>query len=212
MRQKYLLALVSVVFLLPGLSLAGEPQKPVKDRSPFEAFGYLDPNPVLSKQRWYILDQQARKELVDGKLALAEKHWKEAVKISESSSQIEPGFINSLAGLSLLYHKKGNVGESERVYEYAMRNLEGFVGRNSMKFATYLPDLAWLYHDHGRHQQAEILFKQHLKMHEGKHGQYSPEILDSLDHYSQFLRSRGRGSEASILEGRARDINYKKNK
>ena len=180
--------------------------------SAMESFGYLEPTDALKKEKWYILDQKARKQLEAGNFSQAEALWKQAVAISESNAKIEPGFINSLVGLSLLYHKKGDAKESERVYEYAMRNLEGFAGRNSMKFATYLPDLAWLYHDHGRHEQAEILFKTHLKMHEGAHGNYSPKIRDSLLHYAKFLRKRGRTSEASLIEGRVRDINYKVNK
>lgn len=181
----------------------------VKNISAKSSFGAVEESEVLKKQSWYKLDQRARELLDQGNYVEAERLWKEACKVSEKNAHIEPGIVNCLVGLSLLYHKKGDPKESERVYEYAMRNMEGLVGRGSIRFARFLPDLAWLYHAHGRKDQAEILFKQHLSMHEKEYGTYSTDTLDSLDHYSRFLHKTGRHSEAYSLESRAQSIKDK---
>ncbi len=181
----------------------------VKEKSAMDGFGFVEPDDRLRQQEWYQKDQKARELLDQGNILEAERVWIEASKLSEQSSQVEPGFVNCLVGLSLLYHKKGDPKESERVYEYAMRNMEGLVGRGSIRFARFLPDLAWLYHAHGRKDQAEILFKQHLSMHEKEYGTYAPEILESLDHYSRYLHKTGRHSEANSLETRAQSIKDK---
>lgn len=210
MMSKIILFLAALTFSLQiAPAWADEkidPAPSLKKVSALSSFGYLKPTDALLQRQWFVMDQKARKLLDEGQIDEAEREWKQAAVLAENSGQIEPGLVNCLVGLSLLYHKKGDVKESERVYEYAMRNMEGLVGRDSIRFAGFLPDLAWLYHEHNRNDQAEILFKQHLDMHEKQYGYYSEGVLNSLDHYSRYLKKTGRLSEASMLEVRSRSI------
>lgn len=200
---------LTLMFLSSTQLRAEETQVPVKEMSAMKSFGYLKPTESLKQQKWYQLDLQARKALDSGNYPNSERLFKEAIAKAESKQHIEPGYVNSLVGLSLLYHKMGNPKESERIYEYAMRTMEGIAGRTSLRFAKYLPELGWLYHDHNRVKQADILFKQHLQLHESSYGKQSPKLIDSLTHYSNFLKKTGRTSEAGMLKQRVQGIKYK---
>ena len=198
--------LTLVLCLFPPLAGAQGQSVPVKEMKAVESFGSLKPNPQLNSLRWFQLDQSARKALDSGNFAEAERLWKEALQVSEKETRYEPGVVNCLIGLSLLYHKKGDDGEATRLYELAMRTMEGLFGRQSVNFAKYMPDLALLYHDQGKKDKAEVLFKHHLELHEATHGADAPEIVDSLNHYSKFLKKTGRLPEASRMDARVKGI------
>jgi tetratricopeptide (TPR) repeat protein len=142
-------------------------------------------------------------------LEQAEASYQQALKIADAQRQIEPGIVNCLVGLSLVYHKRGNVAESERLYELAMRNLEGDYGPTSTSFGSWMPDLAWLYDEHGKPEKAEILLKRALAIREQAYGKDDPRVAESLDTYAKFLRRHQRHSEASAIETRARNIRDK---
>ena len=88
-------------------------------------YGGVSPTAVLAQTEWLINDQKARRSLLDDDLSQSETLFKQAIQRAESKGMYEPGVINSFCGLAFLYHKKSNSAESERLYEYAMRYLEG---------------------------------------------------------------------------------------
>jgi hypothetical protein len=170
-------------------------------------FGGVAPNASLAQSGWFIDDQKARRALLDDDLSSSETLFKQAIQKAEAKAMYEPGVINSFCGLSFLYHKKSNNAESERVYEYAMRYLEGVSGgRDSARFADYLPDLAWLYNAHGKPDKAEVLLKSAISIRERRFGEYSKELERSLDDYANFLRKNGRDTEARHLDARIKLI------
>jgi tetratricopeptide (TPR) repeat protein len=158
---------------------------------------------------WQVFEENARKWVAAGDLDQAEASYQQALKIADSQRQIEPGVVNCLVGLSLVYHKRGNVFESERLYELAMRNLEGVYGPTSTNFANWMPDLAWLYDEHGKQDKAEILLKRALSIREQAYGKDDPRVAESLDTYAKFLRRHQRISEAAVLEARIKSITDK---
>ncbi len=170
-------------------------------------YGGVSPTAVLAQTEWFINDQKARRSLLDDDLSQSETLFKQAIQRAESKGMYEPGVINSFCGLAFLYHKKSNSAESERLYEYAMRYLEGISGgRDSARFADYLPDLAWLYNAHGKPDKAEVLLKSAIAIREKRSGEYSKDLVQSLNDYASFLRKNGRETEARHLDARVKLI------
>lgn len=177
--------------------------------------GVSDPNKIFggaaagasgTSDEWYQLDRRARKALRDGMNIQAESLWKQAVAKAESRGKIDPGVVTCLIGLSYVNHLNGNFGESERLYEYAMRDVEGTTGRESSQFIQYIPDLAWLYNEHGKPDKAEVLLKHALKVNERAFGAQSPRNADCLEQYAEFLRKLKRNTEARQYDQRAKNI------
>lgn len=170
-------------------------------------YGGVTPTAAIAQSEWFINDQKARRSLIEDDLSQSETLFKLAIQKAESKSMYEPGVINSFCGLAFLQHKKGNSSESERLYEYSMRYLEGISGgRDSARFADYLPDLAWLYDAHGKPDKAEVLLKSAAAIREKRFGEYSKELEQSLRDYGVFLRKNGRETEARHLDARIRLI------
>jgi tetratricopeptide (TPR) repeat protein len=166
----------------------------------------LAPAAQCQSTDWTNLETSAQTALQQGDLDKAEANFKTALNLADRASAIEPGVVNSLCGLSLVNHKRGNFAESERLYELAMRDMEGLVGRTSVRFADWLPDLAWLYNEHGKAGKAEVLFKSALQIRETNLGDNAPSVGTLMSQYAKFLRENGRETEAIPLELRARSI------
>lgn len=193
-------------FLLAALllSLSGEARAQEKKAS--NSFGYVAVGPGPRDADWRALDLKARSALDEGRYDESERCFKEAVSLAEKKGRYDPGVVNCLVGLSLLNHKRGDFKESERLYEYAMRQVEGLTSRDSLDFIKWLPDLAWLYQQHGRPDQAEMLHKQILKVMQKAHGDTSRKLLPGIDQYADFLHANGRHAEAGMLETRSQEI------
>lgn len=164
---------------------------------------------IAENTDWVALETAARSELGQGDLDKAESDFKSALSNAEQSAAIEPGVVNCLCGLALVYHRRGNVAESERLYELAMRNLESLVGPSSPRYADYMPDLAWLYNEHGKPDKAEVLFKNALSIRHRTYGDDDPGSVPLMLQYAKFLRANGRQAEASQLEILANSITQK---
>lgn len=158
---------------------------------------------------WNSLETAARAELAHGDLDKAEADFKTAIGQADSAGATEPGVVNCLCGLALVYHKRGNFPESERLYELAMRDMEGLVGPTSVRYADWMPDLAWLYNEHGKPDKAEVLFKNALQIRKRSLGDSDPSVASLLVQYAKFLRSNHRETEALVLESRAKMIYQK---
>lgn len=198
MRQTIKLVFVSFTVIISSAAVFAQSQ--LDERSVLDHFGFLKANAQLNQSTWYEFDQKARKALSSGDVSQAESDWKEAVKLAESGNNVYPGVVNCLIGLSALYHVKNSFGESDRVYELAMRNMEGLFGRGAPEYAKQLPDLAWLYVKHGKPDKAEYILKQATKTNETTYGSKSKQYLESLKEYAQFLNNENRSNEASLIE------------
>ena len=160
-------------------------------------------------QNWWKKDHEARVLLKAGSLPQSKAAFEQAVSIAETDAVMDPGLVNSLAGLSLLEHRRGNIFESERLYELAMRYQEGFAGANSARFAAFLPDLAWLYSWHGNTKQADILFRRAIATVENQNPEDDSKVSPYLIHYKAFLWQCGRTSEAEKIAVRLKRIESK---
>ena len=160
-------------------------------------------------QKWWKKDHEARVLLKEGSFPQSKAAFAEAVSIAETDAVMDPGLVNSLAGLSLLEHRRGNTFESERLYELAMRYQEGFAGANSERFAAFLPDLAWLYSWHGNSKQADILFRRAITTVENQNPEDDSKVRPYLIHYKAFLGQCGRTSEAEKIAVRLKRIESK---
>lgn len=159
--------------------------------------------------KWWKKDHEARLLLKAGSLPQAKAAFEEAVSIAETNAVMDPGLVNSLAGLSLLEHRRGNAFESERLYELAMRFQEGFAGANSERFAAFLPDLGWLYSWHGNSKQADIIFRRAISTLEYQNPEDDSKVSPYLLHYKAFLGHSGRTSEAEKIAIRLKRIESK---
>jgi len=162
-----------------------------------------------SAHDWWDKDHEARQLLKENNFAQAKTTFESAIKMAEKNANMDPGLVNSLAGLALLEHKTGHSQESERLYELAMRYEEGFAGAGSEKFAAFLPDLAWLYQWHGNTSQAELLYKRAIATVSAKNPEDDPKISQFLLHYKAFLIQSGRTSEAEKIAAHLRRIDSK---
>lgn len=160
---------------------------------------------------WQESDSLARTALQQGRLDEAETYFREALKGAEAAGAIEPGVVSCLTGLALVYDGKGEAAESERLYELAMRNMEGLVGGNSPRYADFLPQLASIYLRHGKAEHAEILFKRAITIREKSFGPDDIKVAQMLDLYADFLRKLNRTTEAEATESRSREIRAKLN-
>jgi tetratricopeptide (TPR) repeat protein len=155
---------------------------------------------------WQDLDAGARALVKEGRLAEAESQWKEAIARAETDKEIDPGVVDCLIGLAGLYDKRGNAAESERLFELAMRTVEGVKGGDSAAYADRLPALAALYRKHGKSWHSDLLFQRLIKIRENVSGKNSPEAASALEMYSQFLASEGRQAEATKMSEKAHTI------
>jgi Tfp pilus assembly protein PilF len=160
---------------------------------------------------WQALEGQARISFGRGQLDEAESEYRDALKTAEQAGAVEPGVVTCLVGLAYVNDRKGNTGESERLYELAMRNMEGLVGPNDPRFADWMPDLAFLYDSHGKPDKAEVLFKRAWRIKQTSYGPNDARVAGVLEQYAKFLRKNGRDAEALDLESRARAIKQKQN-
>ena len=169
---------------------------------------------------WKKLHKEAFEAYQKADYDKAKELWTKAIWEAEHSTpaQIEPGVVNCLIGLAFMNDKQGNFAESERLYELAMRDLEGLAGRGSPKFADYMADLADLYQRHDRADQGEVTYRDMLKVREAKARETdnlksSSERTESyqkhaeaLERYAQFLRRMARNDEAITHENKAQAI------
>lgn len=155
---------------------------------------------------WQDLDANARAAMREGRLADAEAQWKEAIAAAESEKEINPGVVDCLIGLAWLYDKRGDNAESERLYELAMRTVEGVKGADSAAYADRLPDLATLYRRHGKSWHSDLLYQRLIKIRESRSGKNSEEVAAALEIYSRFLQAEGRQAEATKIAERAHTI------
>lgn len=167
-------------------------------------FGWL--LALIVSPGWQDLDANARAAMREGRLADAETRWKEAIASAESEKEINPGVVDCLIGLAWLYDKRGDTAESERLYELAMRTVEGIKGGDSAAYADRLPDLATLYRRHGKSWHSDLLYQRLIKIRENTGGKNSPELATALEMYSRFLQSEGRQAEAAKVGERAHTI------
>lgn len=175
------------------------------------AMSVLLTRPVNAEGSWETNAESAKAAFARGDLDEAESKWHAALKQADGSRDIDPGVVTCLCNLALVTNKLGKASEAERLYELAMRNMEGVVGPNSPRFADLMFDLAWLYEGHRKLDKAEVLFKRAIQIKESSYGKDDEHVASSLDDYARFLRKENRGAEATELEERARNIRGKIN-
>ncbi len=160
----------------------------------------------LSSSPWFVHSLEARDALRNGQLEQANTMFRTSIAEAETAGALNPGVVNCLCGLSLLHDKEGKSAEAERLYELAMRTVEGLSGRNSIEFARLLPDLAWLYVAHGKPDKAEPILRQAVEIHKRSDGEVSLAYARSLEHYAEFLKTQNRRTESLDLIDRAQLI------
>jgi tetratricopeptide (TPR) repeat protein len=157
---------------------------------------------------WRTTYKQGLDAFKRGDLSEAEHLYTDATSKAEGASppQIEPGVVTCLIAIAYIYDKRGDYKESERLYELAMRDMEGLVGRGSPRYLAYLADLGDLYNKHGRPDQAEVTFNQLTQGFEHADPPNNIKLAESLERYAKFLRRCDRALEAAIPERRAKTL------
>ena len=208
-------AICAIVLALPVFSQSEQAQQPATVRDVKVKADALGNTPS-----WKQFHDQALQAFDRNDFDEASNLWTKAIWEAEHATPacIEPGVVNCLVGLAIMNDRQGKFGESERLYELAMRDMEGFAGRGSPRFADFMADLADLYHRHSRADQAEVTFKDLLTFREAKaretdnlkssaeRSESYQKLAESLDSYSRFLRRQARNHEATAVENRAQTI------
>ncbi len=165
----------------------------------------------LALTTWQDFDGAAKDAFSRGDLTEAESDWREALRLAELASAIEPGMVTSMTGLAMINEERGNYEESERLYELAMRNIEAGLGRETAQFAAYMPNLGYVYQKHGKTQKAADIFTEFLATTEKIYGKSSPEMAKALDAYAEYLKRAGRDVEGLAASQQAKNIRAKLN-
>lgn len=155
---------------------------------------------------WRDVDSDARVAMKNGRIDEAEAKWKEAVALAETEKELDPGVVDCLIGLAGAFDKRGDSAESERLYELAMRTVEGVKGGDSSAYADRLPELALLYRRHGKSWHSDIIFQRLIKIRENTSGKNSAQAAKALELYGSFLSSEGREAESQKIRERAHTI------
>lgn len=153
--------------------------------------------------------EEADAALTRGDLTTAKERCEEALKLADRAREVEPGMVTCFTKLALVNERLGNASEAERLYELAMRTLEGQAGRESLRFADFMPDLGYLYQAHRKPAKAEVLFKKAVAIKEKVLGQNDSRVADAWDDYAHFLQKENRNVEAAQCSEKAHSIRSK---
>jgi tetratricopeptide (TPR) repeat protein len=158
---------------------------------------------------WQQVYDEADAAFNRGDMTTAKEKCEEALKLADQAREIEPGMVTCFTKLALVNDRLGNTGEAERLYELAMRTLEGQAGRESLRFADFMPDLGYMYQAHHKSAKAEVLFKKAVEIKEKALGQNDSRVADAWDDYAHFLEKENRHVEAAECSQRSRTIRSK---
>lgn len=160
---------------------------------------------------WLGTIREAQSALTAGELELAGRLFRQALTVSESKGQGEPGVVNCLCGLAQIEDRKGNFQESERLHELAMRTLEQITGdQDNHRYANYLTDLAELYARHGKLDKAELALRKQLDIRAKKPPLDEQRLIDAHEALARLLRMANRADEARIHESQALQLKFRR--
>jgi tetratricopeptide (TPR) repeat protein len=165
--------------------------------------------PAIAQGAWTVPFGEAENCFNRGDMPAAKEHCEKALKLADEAREVEPGVVQCFVKLALINERLGNPAESERLYELAMRTLEAQAGRESLRFADFMPDLGYLYQAHHKSAKAEVLFKKTIAVREKILGADDPTVADALDDYAHFLDKENRHVEALQFTERATSIRGK---
>ena len=168
----------------------------------------LSLSPVAAES-WQEVYDQATEALDRGDLSGAKEKCEAALKLADQAHQMEPGVVTCFTKLALVNERLGNPAEAERLYELAMRTLEGVAGRESVRFADFLPDLGYMYQAHHKPAKGEVLFKKAVEIKAKVLGENDSRVADAWDDYGHFLVKENRNVEAAECAEHAHAIRSK---
>lgn len=177
--------------------------------------------PAFAEDDWRKVLSDAQKDLGEGNLDSAEEGFRRAerlleqAKASDSTELKKFGFslIDCLVGIARVKDRKGEIAESEAVYEMAIETLKKFCenGWKNQEYADYLPGIAELYDRHGKAQQADGAFKRLIEIRTTVAPKDDNKIIAAYESYSKFLRAQSRADEAVPLENKVSQMKYGNN-
>src|SRR5918996_2879057 len=156
-RRSWLAALVGVAGFILLLGLAGGP-----------AWGQSDP--------WFEVSKAGLRAADEGRLAEAERLFRDALKLSEPFGDQDPRRATSVNNLAYILHAQGQYGAAEPHYRESLAMRESALGADHPDVAQSCNNLAELYRVLGRYAEAEALHRRAVQIREARFGESHPEV------------------------------------
>lgn len=217
----------------PGTSTGSSSQsKPTPSSGTFTAFNWPVPLSACSqKESDKEKEKEKEKNLAAGKSDEPEKPWltkykegkslfeqgnydqseevfRQAIKLADEDKAVEPGVVDCFVALSMVKDKQGDVAESERLYEFAMRGIEGVRSSTHPRYGDYLPNLALLYFSHGKNDLARYSLDRLLNIRFSNPGENKEDLASAYEVFSRFLSAVGDPMESEIYSKKAQTLRY----
>jgi tetratricopeptide (TPR) repeat protein len=115
----------------------------------------------------------------------------------------DPGMLDNMNGLALMYHKQGKLREAEELQLQVTQGMKRVLGNEHPSTLISMDNLALTYSDQGRWEEAEDLQVQVMQARERVLGDNHPDLLTSMVNLALTYNNQGRWKEAEELQVRA---------
>jgi len=147
-----------------------------------------------------------------GAYALAEKHYRESIKILARDGgrpELAGALVQSLGHLALVLRARARYDGAERLLRWAVAVAEKAVGHESPKVADLLNDLGLIHKRQGRFDDAEAAYRRALDITEKSLGPDHPHVATLCHNLGKLEHARGRYAHGEPLARRSLTIHRK---
>lgn len=140
------------------------------------------------------------------RVAQAEIHFLEALKLAEPFGENDLRLALSLNNLAAVYHTEGKYTMAEPLYNRSLDIKQRLLGEEHPEVALNIHNLAVLYSARRMYPVAEKHYKRAVELKSKIYGEKSPELLGTLRNYAQLMKVQSRPVEQTLLESRIKEI------
>ena len=147
-----------------------------------------------------------------GAYALAEKHYRESIRILRRAAgrpDSAKALVQSLGRLALVLRARARYDGAERLLLGALTVAEKAFGPEGLMVAGLLNDLGVVHKRQGRFADAEAVYRRALGMTEKSMGQDHPAVATLYHNLGKLEHARGRGALGEPLARRSLAIHRK---
>lgn len=145
-----------------------------------------------------------------GDASVAERSYREALRIAEAAPALSTAFIINLhAQLASLSYRAGRVEEAVERYGAVLRLEQASLGEGHPDVLATLGILSGVHMKCGRPDRAEPLLRRQLALSERIHGPARRETASAMDRLAEALVRLEKGAEAAALRAKAAEIRKK---
>ncbi len=155
---------------------------------------------------WYEVSKAGLRAADEGRLRDAETLFRDALRLSDEYTEVDPRRATSVNNLAYILHAQGRYLAAEPHYRKSLAMREKALGADHPDVAQSCNNLAELYRVLGRYGEAEPLHQRALTIREKVFGPSHPEVAQTLNNLGVLHANQGRfeSCRAAVQAG-ARD-------